>query len=81
MDLLNLTAVEVGKKIQNKETSAVEATQAVLSQIDKVENTIHSYVTVDKEGALARAKKIQEQIEAGTLTGPLAGVPVCWAGC
>lgn len=76
MDLLNLTAVEVGKKIQNKETSAVEATQAVLSQIDKVENTIHSYVTVDKEGALARAKKIQEQIEAGTLTGPLAGVPV-----
>lgn len=76
MDLLNLTAVELGKKIQNKETTAVEATQAVLNQIDKVENTIHSYVTVDKDGALARAAKVQEQIEAGQISGPLAGVPV-----
>ena len=76
MDLLKLTAVELGKKIQNKETTAVEATQAVLNQIDKVENTIHSYVTVDKDGALARAAKVQEQIEAGQIAGPLAGVPV-----
>lgn len=76
MDLLNLTAVELGKKIQNKETSAVEATSAVLAQIDKLDTTIHSYVTVDKEGAMARAKSVQEQIDAGKLSGPLAGVPV-----
>ncbi len=76
MDLLNLTAVELGKKIQSKETSAVEATSAVLAQIDKIDTTIHSYVTVDKEGALSRAKQVQEQIDAGTLKGPLAGVPV-----
>ena len=36
MDLLNLTAVELGKKIQNKETPAVEATQAVLEQIEVI---------------------------------------------
>lgn len=76
MDLLNLTAVELGKKIQSKETSAVEATSAVLVQIDKLDTTINSYVTVDKEGALARAKSVQEQIDAGKLSGPLAGVPV-----
>ena len=76
MDLLNLTAVELGKKIQSKEISAVEATSAVLAQIEKLDTTIHSYVTVDKEGALNRAKKVQEQIDAGTLQGPLAGVPV-----
>ena len=76
MDLLNLTAVELGKKIQSKETSAVEATSAVLAQIEKLDTTIHSYLTVDKEGALNRAKKVQEQIDAGTLQGPLAGVPV-----
>ena len=76
MDLLNLTAVELGKKIQAKELSSVEATQAVLDQIEKLDTTIHSYVTVDKAGALERAKKVQEQIDAGTLTGPLAGVPV-----
>ena len=76
MDLLNLTAVELGKKIQNKETTAVEATQAVLDQIEKLDPTIHSYVTVDQEGAIERAKEAQKKIEAGELTGPLAGVPV-----
>ena len=76
MDLLNLTAVELGKKIQAKETNAVEAVQAVLAQIDKMDDTIHSYVTVDKEGAMERAKKVQKQIEEGAINGPLAGVPV-----
>jgi aspartyl-tRNA(Asn)/glutamyl-tRNA(Gln) amidotransferase subunit A len=76
VDLLNLTAVELGKKIQAKETNAVEAVQAVLAQIDKMDDTIHSYVTVDKEGAMERAKKVQKQIEEGAINGPLAGVPV-----
>ena len=76
MDVLNLTAVELGKKIQAKETNAVEAVQAVLAQIDKMDDTIHSYVTVDKEGAMERAQKVQKQIEEGVISGPLAGVPV-----
>lgn len=76
MDLLNLTAVELGKKIQSRETSAVEATSTVLAQIEKLDTTIHSYVTIDKEGALARARHVQEQMDAGDLAGPLAGVPV-----
>ena len=33
-------------------------------------------MTVDREGALKRAKEVQKQIDDGTLTGPLAGVPV-----
>ena len=33
-------------------------------------------MTVDEEGALARAKEVQAKIDAGELTGPLAGVPV-----
>ena len=76
MDLLKLTAVELGKKIKAKEVTAVEATQAVLDQIEKMDDSINSYVTVDKEGALKRAKEVQTLIEEGKLTGPLAGVPV-----
>lgn len=37
---------------------------------------MHSFVTVDREGALKRAKEVQAKINAGELTGPLAGVPV-----
>lgn len=76
MSILNLTAVELGKKIKAKEISVVEATMAVLAQIDKVEGDVNSYITVDREGALKRAEDIQSKIDDGTFTGPLAGVPV-----
>ncbi len=76
MSILKLTAVELGKKIKAKEISVVEATKAVLAQIDMVEGDVNSYITVDREGALKRAEEIQAKIDDGTLTGPLAGVPV-----
>ncbi|MDY5987977.1 Asp-tRNA(Asn)/Glu-tRNA(Gln) amidotransferase subunit GatA [Sporofaciens sp. SGI.106] len=76
MDIMSLTAVEIGKRIKAKEISVVEAVEAALEQIDRVEDKVHSYVTVDREGALKRAKEVQELIDSGTLTGPLAGVPV-----
>ena len=76
MDIMSLTAVELGKKIKAKEISVKEATQAYLDQIEKVENDVHSYVTIDKEGALKRAEEVQKMIDGGTLLSPLAGVPV-----
>lgn len=76
MDIMSLTAVEIGKRIKAKEISVVEAVEAALEQIGRVEDKVHSYVTVDREGALKRAKEVQELIDSGTLTGPLAGVPV-----
>lgn len=76
MSLTSLTAVELGKKIKAKEVTAVEAMKAVLAQIKKSEETVNAYVTVDEEGALKRAAEVQKKIDAGELTGPLAGVPV-----
>ncbi len=76
MDILAYSAVELAGAIKAGETTAVEAMQAVLDRIGDMDETIHAYVTVDKEAALAKAAAIQKQIEAGELTGPLAGVPV-----
>ena len=76
MDMISLTAVELGKKIQAKEISAREAAEAAFAQIDRVEADVHSYVTIDREGALKRADEVQKLIDKGVLTGPLAGVPV-----
>lgn len=75
MDIKSLTAVELGKKIKDKEITVIEATQAVLTQIEAIEGDIHSYVSVYKERALKRAEEVQLLIDDGTLTGPLAGVP------
>ena len=76
MELLSLSAVELGAAIKEGRTTAVEAMQAVLDQIDQTEEQYNCYVTVDREGALRRAEAVQKKIEAGELTGPLAGVPV-----
>ena len=76
MDLLDLTALELGKKIQAGEVTAPEAAAAALRRIREMEPSIHAYVTVDEEGAMAQAETVQREIEAGRLSGPLAGVPV-----
>ena len=41
-----------------------------------MEPSIHAYVTVNEEKTMEQAGKVQAEIEAGRLSGPLAGVPV-----
>ena len=76
MSILSMTAVELSKKIKEKEISVKEAVQASLDQIEAGEKKYNCYVTVDPEGALAQAEAIQKKIDDGELTGPLAGVPM-----
>lgn len=76
MELTSLSALALGKKIRVREVSVEEAVRETLAQIGKKEPDIHSFVTVDAEGALAQAREIQQKIDAGMLTGALAGVPV-----
>ncbi len=75
MGLLDLTAVELGKKIKAGEVTVVEATRAALEQIKERDELYNCYVTVDEEGALKRAEEVQKLIDNGQLSGPLAGVP------
>lgn len=75
-DILDMTAVELAAAIKAGKTTAVEATEAVLSLMEERDEQLNCYVTVDKDKALAQARAVQQKIEAGELTGPLAGVPV-----
>lgn len=74
MGISELTALELGKEIKEKRISVREAVQASLERIHKYEDTVHAYVTLTEEAALAQADEIQKQIDDGILTGPLAGV-------
>lgn len=76
MNIIEMTAAQLSAAIRAGETTAVEAAEAVLAQIEKEDKKYNCYVTVDRDGALAQARVVQEKIEAGELTGPLAGVPV-----
>ena len=75
-EILSLTAVQLGKKIKDGEVTSVEAVKAVLDQIKAMEPLLNSFVTIEEEKALEQAEEVQKRIEAGELTGPLAGVPV-----
>ena len=75
MELYNFTAHELHEKLVNKEVSSVELTNAVYARIDEVEDQVRSYVTLDKEGALAQAAKVDAKIAAGEKIAILAGVP------
>lgn len=76
MCITDMTAVELAAAIREGETTAVEATEAMLDRIAEKDKELNCYVTVDREGALQQAASVQEKIEKGELKGPLAGVPV-----
>ena len=76
MELYELTAVQLGEKIKQHELTAPEATKVFLDRIAALEPAYHALITVDAESALKRAEEVQKKIDAGELTGPLAGVPV-----
>ena len=76
MSLMDYTALELGRMIKTKDVSVGDAVQAAFDRIDKMESRIHSFVAIDREGALKRAAVVQRQILDGTLNGPLAGVPM-----
>ena len=76
MGLLDLTAAELAGQIKAGKTTAVEAMEAVIANIDSKEKELNCYVTFDREAALSAAREAQKKIDAGELDGPLAGVPV-----
>ena len=65
-EILRLTAVELGKKIAEGETTSVEATKAYLDQIGAREKEIHAYITIDTEGALRQAEEADRRMYAMT---------------
>ena len=76
MDLGKLTALQLAEKIKQHQISVLDGVKYVFDQIEAKEKKVNSFVTVDREGALKRAEEVQKMIDDGTLTGPLAGVPV-----
>ncbi len=76
-NLMRLTAVELGKKIKNKEVTVKEAALSALAAVQAREDKINGFVTLlDEAAILAKAELVQQRIDAGELNGPLAGVPV-----
>lgn len=75
-DLADCTATELIALFRSGQASPLEATQAVLARIDRVEPKLNAFVRVAREEALAAARASTARWQAGSPTGPLDGVPV-----
>jgi aspartyl-tRNA(Asn)/glutamyl-tRNA(Gln) amidotransferase subunit A len=71
-----MTATELSAAIRRGEIRVADAVKQALAEIREKDGEIHAFLTVDEEGALRKAEEIQKKIDAGELTGPLAGVPI-----
>jgi hypothetical protein len=54
-DLCLLDLVEIGRRVQARQLSSVEVTQAVLDRIARLDGRLKSYVTLTADLALAEA--------------------------
>jgi len=75
--------VEIGQRIQKREVSSVEATQAQLDRIASLDGRLKSYAHVMAASALQQAEVADAEIATGKARGPLHGVPIavkdlCW---
>jgi amidase len=82
-DLHYCELVEIGQHIQKRELSPVEATQAQLDRIVRLDGQLKSYAYVMASSALEQAHAAEKEIESGKVRGPLHGVPIavkdlCW---
>src|SRR4051812_36822197 len=73
-----LSAVELAKRIRDREVSPVEVVDALAKRIREVNPKLNAYVSLDLEGARKEAEHKAAMIEEhpGESLGPLYGVPV-----
>ena len=76
MELQTMTALELSKKIRQRQVKVADGVKEVFDQIEKKEGKVHAYLDLYKKDALQRAKEVEKGIMDGTYTGPLAGVPI-----
>lgn len=75
-DLALLTLAEASTMIRNGTATPTQLTAAVLQRIAACDPQLNSYITVTGEDALAEARKLDAEQQAGQLRGPLHGIPI-----
>lgn len=76
IDILNMTALELSAAVKEKKISVIESVSAYFDVIEKYDGILHCFNFYNKQQVLTRAAEVQQGIDSGKYTGPLAGVPI-----
>jgi amidase len=75
MTWTSATCTALAAAIRKRELSSREVVSACLERIERVNPRLNAIITLDAEGALARADALDAALARGELAGPLHGVP------
>ena len=73
--MITAPIAELVQTLRSGRLSSVELTQGLLDRIDAHGAALNAFLTLDREGALARARAA-DLLRAGGNAGPLVGIPV-----
>jgi len=76
MDITSLKGWEMRERLLGKEISSAEILTAHLDMIDKKEKDLNAFITLDREGAMESARRVDEKLGKGESLGALAGLPI-----
>ena len=75
-DIAFLSAAELASAIESKDVSPVDAVEAYLDRIERIDPKLNSYITVCPDDARRDAKQAEAEIQRGGYRGPLHGIPI-----
>ena len=75
-DVTSLSVSALSKLISGGEASPVEVTQAYLDRVRRLDGRLHSFITLDEDGALDQARSLEQEQSHNRIRGPLHGVPM-----
>ncbi len=73
--LYELTLVQASQQIRRGEIQAVALVESLLARVDEY-RSLNAFINVDRDGALAAARAVDNARERGVDLGSLAGVPL-----
>ena len=71
-----LTITDAARCLRARELSATELTRAALARIAARQPELNAFITVAADAALAAAAAADARLAAGTVAGPLDGIPI-----
>jgi aspartyl-tRNA(Asn)/glutamyl-tRNA(Gln) amidotransferase subunit A len=75
-ELCYLGLRSLGTLMQRQELSPVEATEAVVDRVEKIDRQLNSFITLLRDEAMAQARAAEREILEGHYRGPLHGIPI-----
>jgi aspartyl-tRNA(Asn)/glutamyl-tRNA(Gln) amidotransferase subunit A len=75
-ELCYATIAELGRRFRRRELSPVDLVTDLLGRIERLDKTLHAFVTLTPERAYAEAQAAEAALAGGDAASPLLGIPV-----